>query len=204
MKKSKRPLLAKRVKREQGVALIVTLLVLAVMLLASVGMMRSVDTSLAAVGNLAFRQAADAAMNSAVEQVVLELAGFKSGVPITVDLTTNGGGEIGAYYYATIDPTTDDARGIPSAARFANADSNADAAGNTVNTIIERMCTTAGDPTEKTCLGTPGVGSDSPNKTSEYGRLSIAGASFQVFYRVTVRVDGPNNTRTYAQTWIGI
>jgi hypothetical protein len=189
--------------------LLITLLVLAAMALASVGMMRSVDTSVTAVGNLGFRRAADAAINQAVENVVQNMQA--DGWLYAGALDDNFG-----YYYATIQPGAN-AQGIPAALLQHPTPSGVnragpDGAGNTTLTVVERMCNATGPANPANCgIAAWGEGSgvkDDPNKANEFplpdlgGESSSATGSGAPFYRVSVRVDGPKNTVSFAQAII--
>lgn len=190
---------------QKGIVLLITLLVLVAMTLASVGMMRSVDTSVAAVGNLAFRQAADAAVNLAIEQVVRDFADPALGwtVPGNTDASNPGIG-----YYASIQPN-ENGKGIParlqtSAGTGVNTAAQ-DAAGNITQTMVERMCNQPGPASAANCLGQAGVAEDSPSKAGELVALTLGnGGGFSAYYRVTVRVNGPNNTVSFAQAIINL
>ena len=59
--------------RQQGIVVFVALIAVVLMSLAAVGLMRSVNTSTMVVGNLAFRQAAQAVASSAVERAVYDM-----------------------------------------------------------------------------------------------------------------------------------
>ncbi len=73
-----------------------------------------------------------------------------------------------------------------------------DDAGNTSCFVIERMCLGTGAPVGSNCnLSTASFGAD-PG-TIHYTGLVRPG---DAFYRVTVRVEGPRNTVTYAQAML--
>lgn len=61
-------------QRQRGVVLLITLIVLVAMMLAGIGMMRSIDTTTMIAGNLAFREATlhagDSGMNTAFSQLL--------------------------------------------------------------------------------------------------------------------------------------
>src|SRR5208283_5235548 len=56
-----------RIAQQRGVVLFIALIVMVAMTLAALGLMRSVDTTAAAIGNLAFRQASILPANYAIE-----------------------------------------------------------------------------------------------------------------------------------------
>lgn len=185
------PLLNK--KKQKGLVLIVTLLVLLVMILASAGLMRSMDTSLHALGNITFKQSSNAAISQALETAIRNL-------PTAALNGTNG-------FYGFIQ-ANEDANGIPAALQTQTNTgvfvSPQDAAGNTARIVVERMCNAA-----NVCLTPAGAlrranENDSPNLTGELYVLSLGavGAVPRFYYRVTVRVDGPKNTVSYGQAMI--
>src|SRR5262249_25467173 len=74
----------------------------------------------------------------------------------------------------------------------------ADAAGNKSYYVIERMCLAAGAAVGNNCnLSTGAFGAD-PG-TEHYQGLIRPG---DAYYRVTIRVEGPRNTVTYAQAML--
>ncbi len=59
-----------RLRSQRGVILIITLIVLVAMTLASIAMVRSVDTSTVIAGNLAFKQSATASGDAGLEAAI--------------------------------------------------------------------------------------------------------------------------------------
>ncbi|MCL2872700.1 MAG: hypothetical protein FWF41_06975 [Betaproteobacteria bacterium] len=207
MKKIKQHLPAS--KRQRGVVLLITLVILVVMMLASVGIMRSVDTSVAAVGNMAFKQAADEAAGAAIQQFLQTVVSNW-----TVQLTDHPefldhdgavgfGGGVG--YYASIQPD-ESVEGIPALLQARPPASDAhlilsgpDGAGNRARIVIERMCNVPGAANEKICQG----GKIPPScKADEKDCSPEDEHGFMAYYRVSVRVDGPKNTVSFAQSFI--
>ncbi|MDR1530383.1 MAG: hypothetical protein LBS40_08330 [Burkholderiales bacterium] len=183
-------------KKQQGIVLAITLLVLVAMMLAAVGMMRSVDTSVIAVGNLSLKQAAEGPVNLAIEEVIQQALGLAA----TPEALDNNGGLGGDYYYASIQPTND--KGIPDV--MANGTGNflqRTINGMTLNTMVERMCRGTGAGSPAICLtnliGTP----DDRHKAGEELAI-LGGGATNYLYRITIRVDGAKNTRAYAQAYV--
>jgi hypothetical protein len=192
---------------QRGVVLFIALIVMVAMSLAAVALMRSVDTTTAVIGNLAFRQASILPANYGVEDAAAAL--FSDASPSNVaripDVTVANAAN---NYYPTHDPTAagwDDKFGIPTplqtkpATTFPRA--QVDGAGNQITYVIERMCNpkapagaipATNGATRGWCdmmapKQPPGCTINDP----------CPGADFkQVFYRVTVRVDGPKGTNT--------
>ena len=205
-------------KRERGVVLFIALIVLVAMSLAGIALMRSVDTNVLIAGNLAFRQNATMAADSAIEDARQLLA-------------TNTG--TGVTTLHNDQPALAQATGIPnppwpSSAYWANwqqgidltannanpADDfdwntarnmGTDAGGNAMRYVIHRLCDVAGDPASagvsciKSSTGGGGGSSDQGTKGAvSYGGAALPGVS-SIFYRVTIRVQGPRNTLSYVQ-----
>jgi len=180
---------------QRGIVLFIALIVMVALTLAAVALVRSVDTTTTVVGNLGFREASISPTNRAVEEAVAALFETKT----IADPTVNN---VGQNYYALLQ-TGEDAKGIPLALqKVANYPSGArtidDGNGNTIRWIIERMCTATGTPVAATCdmmapkqsLGTT---------TTETNRVELQRVPF---YRLTVRVDGPQNTVSFAQAML--
>jgi Tfp pilus assembly protein PilX len=190
---------------QRGVVLFIALIVMVVMSLAAVALIRSVDTTSAVIGNLAFRQAAILPANYAIEDAAAALFGDANvtSTPriadVTVDDPTNN-------YYSTYDPTAanwDDRFGVPQPLQAKPASSwpraKPDAATNNVTYVIERMCN-------------PKAAVVPADKHSDFSWCELAppkappGTTIndpmiwpnfkQPYYRVTVRVDGPPGTNT--------
>ena len=69
-------------RRQQGVVLLIALIVLVAMTLAGIGMMRSIDTGTMVAGNIGFRQSAVATGDGGIEQAITWLvANADRGLP---------------------------------------------------------------------------------------------------------------------------
>lgn len=202
-------------RAQRGVVLFIALIAMVVMSLAGVALIRAVDTSGSAAGNIAFREASVTAVNLAIEQAVNWLYVSKTLNPET-DV------DIAHHYYGKLFDADAVApkNGIPSilsgtyatmkaAYPFGAADvyptTNAE-----VRSVIERICNNAApvppapgvlsfaDKTQYCDAQPPKV---SPAKTS----MKLKGPTLPPIplYRVTIRVDLPGtNTATYAQTML--
>jgi len=186
--------------RQQGVVMFIALIVMVALSLAAIALVRSVDTTNAVIGNLSFRMASILPGNLAVEKAAAALfkdADIANAVRIA-DLTADFAGE---NYYASRQ-VGEDARGIPaklqkkSAYPFAVLTANDSATGQQteIRYVIERMCTAAGPPTVATCELIPPK--PAPGTTIGDEAFSFPGSPF---YRVTIRVDGPQNTASFLQ-----
>lgn len=197
---------------QRGVVLFIALIVMVAMSLAAVALMRSVDTTTAVIGNLAFRQASILPANFAVEDAAAGIFAdaSPSGAARIPDLRVDNSGQ---NYFATHNQGWDNKFGVPtplqtSTAAGALTRKQPDGATNTITYVIERMCN-------------PGVAHpDSPDNSPSRSWCDMAppkqppGTTIndpsagldlkQVFYRVTVRVDGPpgTNTVSFAQAML--
>jgi type IV pilus assembly protein PilX len=193
-------------RRQHGVVLFIALIVMVAMSLAAIALIRSVDTTNAIVGNLAFRMASILPANASIEQAAAALfpdadaAGLGAIPDKTADLPAQN-------YYARRLPG-EDARGVPVLLQKSStasllpkqfdANETTTAAINThVTYLIERMCLAVGAPTTGNCDLVPPKG----NPGDTLGDANFGGTSVP-FYRVTVRVDGPQNTASFVQAML--
>lgn len=201
------PLLAVTALRGQrGVVLFIALIVMVALSLAGVALVRSVDTTMAVVGNLGFRQAALLPANLAVEEANAAL--FKdaapSGVATIIDKTADLPGQ---NYFAWLQPGAD-ARGVPvklqkkanfTLPRILYPDTAKDFE---VRYVIERMCVAAGPATVGNCdMMAPKQGAGTTIGVSPGGKPLPPPPQIP-FYRLTVRVDGPKNTTAFLQAML--
>jgi type IV pilus assembly protein PilX len=190
-------------RRQQGVALFVTLVAIVLLSLAGTAMVRSVETTTSVASNIAFRQGSIGPVNQAIEAAVHTL--FNSNTIVVQDADDAAHG-----YYALLQPA-EQANGVPHVlagdyvtmkARYASAGLPAVVADpvtlTEVRSVIERICTSASRPpwpvTISSCDTLP------PRMTP-----ASTGNSYQPIpiFRVTVRVDVPNsNTVAHAQAFL--
>jgi hypothetical protein len=196
--------------RQRGVVLFIALIVMVAMSLAAIALMRSVDTTSAVIGNLAFRQASILPANYGIEDAAAGL--FSDVNPANIvrvpDVRVNTPAE---NYYATHNQGWDDPYGVPQPLQTKPPPTwpraKMDAAQNTITYVTERMCNPNAPviPADKSAAGTwcdmmpP---KQSPGTTINDPMAAIIAA--QPFYRVTVRVDGPpgTNTVSFAQAML--
>ncbi|MEO8302568.1 MAG: hypothetical protein ABI724_00455 [Betaproteobacteria bacterium] len=190
--------------KQQGIVLIIALIVMLALALAGIALLRSTDTATIVTGNLVLKQAAGSAVDRGVERAVYTLW---EAAPM-LDRTQH---DTSKNYYACIRGSSGGCMAanstvpkIPDLLRSANGCAGTgltsglianDAAGNTSCYVIERMCLNTGAAVGNNCnLSTGAFGADLG--TQHYVGLIRPG---DAFYRVTVRVEGPRNTVTYAQ-----
>jgi type IV pilus assembly protein PilX len=209
---------------QKGVVLLITLIVLVAMTLAAIAMMRSVDTGTLISGNLAFRQAASNAGDSGIEAAITWLAQNKTGNYLQTDHNSVGDSfgysstraatpgllpsglkqSWDDYWNTVLVPNNQvvrvkfNAAGAPDPAG-ANLTDNA---GNAVSYTIARLCTINGDPTAAGCsISKIAATTITGFNNQGAGTINLQYAD-QVYYRITVRVDGLHNTVSYVQAVI--
>jgi len=192
---------ARRAKAAQrGVVLFIALIVMVALSLAGIALIRSVDTATAIVGNLAFSQASVLPANMAVEEAVSVL--FEK--EVIKDLNANLAAE---NYYATRQDN-EDSRGVPDTlltkAKASALAKKLDAGnGNEVHYVIERLCA-KGTPANPSRLDMAQYCDMLPPKPS--GTTSMETDKIELpripLYRLTVRVDGPQNTVSFMQAML--
>jgi Tfp pilus assembly protein PilX len=183
---------------QHGVVLITTLLVLMVMMFASVGLIRTMDTSVIAVGNMSFRQRAEAPMNEAVERAVATIVAAKDAVPPT--LPTNALGAL----------QRDTRQGIPldllNRTPSHEKITSRTVDGITLYTMIELACATAVTDLDDVRAPNCTLSSQS-NQSSNWVSVEADTPAQPTtlsspVYRVTVRADGEKNTAVFAQAFV--
>lgn len=191
--------------REEGLVLVIALIVLVAMTLAAIGMVRSLDTGTLVAGNIGFRQSAVATGDSGVEAArawllanrnVLDndnpAAGYYSTRQDNLDLTGNmtAGGSDGVNWCGS-DPSQ------PVTAFCAGA---LDATGAPVDYVINRLCSIPGsiNAPGQSCMYSQTSGLGSTQQAADYSSYGLAVKNL-VYYRITARVNGPKNTVSYVQ-----
>jgi len=197
------------IRRQRGIVLFIALIVMVAMTLAAIALIRSVDTTNTAVGNLAFRQASILPANYAVEIAAASLFTSENNgsIVLIADLTKD---DPAHNYYATF-KRTDNKIGVPFDLQTKTAAGPAgnlkapqlkDDADNVITYVIERMCDDASavKPVDGIAALTwcdmmppkqnPGTTVNDP-ELIKFPPMPI--------YRVTVRVDGPKNTASFLQ-----
>lgn len=191
--------------REEGLVLVIALIVLVAMTLAAIGMVRSIDTGTLVAGNIGFRESAVATGDSGIEAARAWLlanrtsldsdnpaAGYYSTRQDNLDLTGNmtAGGADGVNWCGS-DPSQ------PVTAFCAGA---LDATGAPVNYVINRLCSIPGsiNAPGQSCMYSQTSGLGSTQQVADYSSYGLAVKNL-VYYRITARVNGPKNTVSYVQ-----
>jgi Tfp pilus assembly protein PilX len=191
--------------RQKGVVLLVALIVLVALMLASVSLVRSVDTANVVAGNLAFKQASVQAADFGIETAVTALPNIVA-TSLDTDKTSSN-----YRYYAT--RRIEDTNGVPTAmavggdpAAAAPIDWNqvpvADTrAGNTVRVVIDRLCVGPAPVVDPVASCFHEASSDGASQSIN---KQVFTSVTMVYYRVTVRVTGPRNTVSMVQAILGL
>ncbi len=191
-----------RRRAQQGVVLIVALVVLVAMSLGGIAIMRSVDTSTLIAGNIAFknrsRQSADVGIEAAVTWITANQSNLNS------DNTGSG-------YYSSVSNTSPFV--WTSANSWATAgkvnSGNPDVSGNVVEYVIHRLCDLPGvgvSATNQLCASDAGAGGttyEAPSEgSSSAGGVSPFSAKSKMYLRIIVRSMGPRNATSYLQAMV--
>lgn len=193
--------------RQTGVVMVVTLIVLVAMTLAAIALVRSVDTTNVIAGNLAFKQATINSADRGTEAAVAWLEAQTAGNVLDSNNPPNG--YTALEYHPGINESWDHywnntiAIASPSIVVCVPTNCNPDAAGNVVSYTIHRLCLTQGSPVQinNFCSNSP---TTYILDSSQGGGTVVLNSVNQIYYRVTIRVAGPRNTVSYAQTVVAL
>lgn len=198
-------------RAERGVVLLFCLIALIVMLIGSVALVRSFNTTLFTAGNVAFKRD----LQNQGERAVAVALDAVRGTGGLVTPESRSANRPALNYSARILNTN--AQGIPDVLLLSHADFDAAwtapavpvPTGQSVQVryVIDRLCDSDG---LDSALGSarcqivdngPTGGSGSHLNTAEDASSGGAGATaLQIVYRISVRVDGPRDTQAFFQT----
>jgi len=191
--------------RQEGVVLFIALIVLVALMLASISLVRSVDTANVIAGNLAFKQTTVQAADYGIEAAATALPDITKAVDTLVTPTPTGTQKY--WYYPTRRET--DAYGVPTQDQagsgattpidWKNVPVAATVAGNQVQVVIERLCRGAPPVTNiaASCFYEGGT-EDNTKRIGGY----VPKTYQSIYYRVTSYVTGPRNTVSIVQAVI--
>lgn len=209
-----------RPQHERGIVLIMALIVLVALTLGALALTRSVYTSNAIAGNLAFQKAATHSADLGIEAAVAWLENNNGKITSTENeqcTPADGSSALACNHFTQgYVANRQDPTGTQTWASFWEGNligSGAvrtlptDNAGNTVAYVIHRMCASSGDAqsTANDCTVSPTASSStcSGGSSCDAERVNLDSVS-QVYYRVTVRVVGPRNTQSYVQSLVAL
>lgn len=194
------PAIAPR-RAQQGVILFIALIVLVAMSLAGIALMRSVDTNVLIAGNLAFRQGATLAGDRAFEDPADGARAFLLNPANKEALKLD---QSVPYYWANWQSGVNMLTNFDWSGAGVKVLPDNDGSGNEVRYVIHRMCKLAGsqDAADSVCVKVPSAGSDAGTKGSVAYGVQVLPGTTSVYYRVTVRIQGPRNTVSYVQAML--
>ena len=183
-----------------GVVLFLAMISLLVMSLASVALIRSVNTNTDITGNLGFKRAATASADAGAEAAIAWLKTNVGNATLESNITAKGylanAAAAGASKTGSAFWTDFSASGLCLKTGCASDD-----AGNRVAFIIQRLCTKTGPRPDAACAKDPSVTADGTDQSSLY--LAV-GESTAIYYRVIVQVIGARNATSYVQTVVSL
>jgi Tfp pilus assembly protein PilX len=169
-------------RRQSGTSLIIVVILLVILMISALALVRSSETVGAIAGNVAFKQAATEAADTGIAAANAWLIGAAN-----TDLAVAG------VYYATRQNV--DTHGLPTI-NWADVPVRA-VSHFKVQHVVERLCQ---GPTPvanvvSQCLTTE----NTQDGSRKVGSPAYTGTT-AVYYRVTVRVQGPRNAESYVQS----
>jgi Tfp pilus assembly protein PilX len=199
--------------RQSGLALIVALIVLIAMSLAGVALIRSVDTSSLVASNMTFRQTARESTDAGIEAARAWVMAQAQLSDTALDANNSSGG-----YFATRSGLDLTGNGTGTDIAWQNNDGSttagsalssclpADAGGNVVCYVIQRMCTNSGPMDRNTCDVTAQI-----SGPGDLGGLPVPSGipvnqapKYVAIYRITVRASGPRNNTSITQIFVAV
>jgi len=196
-----------RLRRQEGVVLMIALIVLVAMTLAGLGLIRTIDTGNLVAGNIGFRESATATGDSGIEAARAWLLANK----LNLDNDQPGAG-----YYSTRQDSVD-ITGVTSGTsgvdwggsdssqvvKAFDAGTGLDGTGNHVFYVIQRLCSVPGSKNLplQSCTVSPVTGQGSTQSAPTY-QVHALPTDSAIYYRVTSRVDGPKASVSYVQAII--
>jgi Tfp pilus assembly protein PilX len=190
-------------KRQEGIVLVIALIMLVAMTLGGLAMMRSVTTSAAIAGNLAFQQSTTNSADIGMEAAIIWLENNTDTGILENNSLANG---YTAFKTVADDPAAEGdwptvwtnvfvPRGVVT--------NPTDAIGNTTQYAIQRLCATVGPSDQAICAASPAIKDKAPGSSKGAGSVVLIPPP-KPFYRITVRVTGPRNTVSFTQTTISL
>ncbi len=181
-------------RREDGLVLILVMIALVAMALAGVALVRASQANSMIAGNFAFREAALSATDTSVELAFAQLDAISSVAPNAPYPASCSPGA--CVYYPTRQAT--DVNGIPTTVGdWSTVPSTTVNGSYTAQYVIDRLCSGV--------LPVVDAASNcyTSNTSAGGGSKKVGDVSFtitpQISYRITVRVSGPRNTRSFVQ-----
>lgn len=209
-----------RRRSQRGVALLFALVALAVLSLAAVALVRSVDTGAQVMGNLGFKMNATASGDQGAELAIAWLQNNLAGAGLDSDLAASG------YYATSLDALDPTGLGSTSAARAVvdwkgdgcasvsgsysaclSASTPTTVNGNAVSYLIARTCAVAGDKDAignscATPLYSPSSRDPNSNSPDYSAPTGFDQTTTNPYFRIVVRSLGGRNSVSYTETLV--
>jgi Tfp pilus assembly protein PilX len=185
---------------QEGVVLLISLIVLVAMTLAAIALVRSVDTTNIIAGNLAFQQAATNAGDLGSEQAIDWIQTQATGTSLYVD-------NFAAGYAATWNPQQGSdwntllGTGVQPQTI---ANTQLTAMGYSASYIIQRMCALEGVANSPLNANTGCAVPATPKAIGKAAGFIPPASARQIYYRITTQIAGPRNTFGYTQSIVAI
>jgi Tfp pilus assembly protein PilX len=188
-------------QRQRGVVLFIALIALVAITLASIALMRSVDTANVIAGNFAFRESTIHTTDLGTENAIAAL-------PTLIGTT---GKTASANQYFPVRKSVD-ALGIPDIDWRNVPKTSITGTGNDVQYVVERMCDAVVNPTTGATISANGPDQTNRNDVTDFcittpqcsPGVSINTPPFcvagDINYRITTRVVGPRGTVSVVQS----
>jgi len=175
----------KPVRRQGGLVLFVTLIVLIAVTLGTIAIVRSMDTSNVISGNFAFKQAAMQASDRAITDALNNLP--------TIVAAAGGNTNVASRYYSTRQAPID-TLGIPTVVNWASVDCR-DEDNNACDPAVDNGRYRIQYVIERQCAANPDLAdmADIKAKCDYEVVQATPPEAIAVRYRVIVRVQGPRN-----------
>lgn len=195
---------SRNLQRQRGVIALFTMIAVVVMLIVSVALVRSVDSSLIVAGSIAFKRDI---LNQSERAIVVARKSLSSGGALANDVTRQSDSPANNYSASIL---ATDTHGIPqlllnnnrwASSGMAGADITDSTSGVTIRYVIDRLCTTSGPSSSAKCV-VSSLGNDKGG--SDFLAARKAGGESPPVYRISIRVTGPQNTQTYVQSTFSI
>ena len=190
-------------RAQRGVVLLFAMIALVILLIGTVALMRSMNTSLFTAGNFGFKRdltnQGERAMTTVID--LIQTGALVSEAARQASSTASN-------YSATI--LASNAEGIPLALLSDTAFAAVGVAGNditpagmgvTVRYVVDRLCTATGPASESSCTA---VRSAPAGGSAGDCVPTCPAVDPVVVYRVSIRVDGPRRTQSFFQSTFSI
>lgn len=176
-------------RAQQGVTLLVALVVLLVMTITGLALVRTSTLGAGVSGSLALKQAATSGADLGLETGLAKLEALAATGTSALDANNASFG-----YYASVD-----AKVSASSLDWAHAAvaTTSDPLGNEVRYLIHRLCTKVGtlNAAGQSCVMPQGEGCSGSSESIG----SVSSCTQRPMYRITAKVSGPRDTESYVQ-----